>query len=224
VLNAKKMTDAHRAALVEDIERGVATGIRPDPWQTDTCIGSWHYERRLFEQHRYKTAQQVIQMLIDIVSKNGNLMLSVPVRGDGTIDEDEVNVVEGIAKWMTINGEAIFATRPWTIYGEGPSVSGPQQAGQFGGARDVRAYTAQDIRFTRKGDTLYAFLLAWPGESVTVTSLGSGKSPGAVQRVEMLGAGQLQFSQDADGLKVKMPPQQPGEHAFVLKISGLKSA
>jgi alpha-L-fucosidase len=222
VLNAKKMTDAHRAALVEDIERGVATGIRPDPWQTDTCIGSWHYQRSLFDQHRYKTAQQVIQMLIDIVSKNGNLMLSVPVRGDGTIDEDEVNVVEGIAKWMATNGEAIFATRPWTIYGEGPSVSGPQQAGQFGGARDVRAYTAQDIRFTRKADTLYAFLMAWPGETATITSLANARSPGAVQNVQLLGAGAMQFTQDAEGLKVKMPAQQSGEHAFVLKISGLR--
>jgi alpha-L-fucosidase len=222
VLNAKKMTDAHRAALVEDIERGVATGIRPDPWQTDTCIGSWHYERRLFEQHRYKTSQQVIQMLIDIVSKNGNLMLSVPVRGDGTIDEDEMNVVEGIAKWMTTNGEAIFATRPWTTYGEGPSVSGPQQAGQFGGARDVRAYTAQDIRFTRKGDTLYAFLMAWPGETATITSLANPRSPGAVQSVQLLDVGAVQFTQDAQGLKVKMPQQQAGEHAFVLKIDGLK--
>src|SRR5215217_3917352 len=99
-------------------------------------------------------------MLIDIVSKNGNLMLSVPVRGDGSIDSDEVAVVEGIGDWMKTNSEGIYATRPWNVYGEGPSVSGPVQRGQFGGGRDVRAYAAGDMRFTHKGDSLYAFLLA----------------------------------------------------------------
>jgi alpha-L-fucosidase len=223
VLNAKKMTDAHRAGLVEDIERGVATGIRPDPWQTDTCIGSWHYERARFDRHTYKTSAQVIQMLIDIVSKNGNLMLSVPVRGDGTIDEDEVKFLEGLAKWMPANGEAIFGTRPWTTYGEGPSVSGPATTGPFGGARDVRPYTAQDIRFTTKKDALYAFMMDWPGEQATIASLASGKSPGAVQRVELLGhRGELQFTQDGDGLKVRLPAEKPADYAYSLKISGLK--
>ena len=91
------------------------------PWQTDTCIGSWHYKRSRFEQHHYKTAQQVMHMLIDIVSKNGNLMLNIPVRGDGTIDDDEVKVLEGIAAWMAVNGEGIYATRPWKVFGEGPT-------------------------------------------------------------------------------------------------------
>jgi alpha-L-fucosidase len=222
-LTAKKMTDAHRAGVVEDIERGVATGIRPDPWQTDTCIGNWHYRRSLFEQHTYKTTAQAVQMLLDIVSKNGNLMLNIPVRGDGTIDEDEVAFLEGLAAWMPVNGEGIFGTRPWTIYGEGPSVTGPVAQGQFGGARDVRDYTAQDIRFTRRGDTLYAFVMAWPGEQAIIVSLGSGRAPGKVQRVELLGSrGPLPFTQDAEGLKVKFPARKPGDHAFGLKISGLK--
>jgi alpha-L-fucosidase len=223
VLNVKKITDAHRAGLVEDIERGVATGIRSDPWQTDTCIGSWHYERARYERHTYKTTLQVVQMLVDIVSKNGNLMLSVPVRGDGTIDEDEVAFLEGLAKWMQINSEAIFSTRPWEIYGEGPSVSGPVAAGQFGGARDVRSYTAQDIRFTKRGDTLYAFLMAWPGPNVSITSLASGKVAGAIQKVELLGHGaNLEFKQDADALKVALPAEKPGDLPCALKIAGLK--
>lgn len=223
VLTAKKMTDAHRAALVEDIERGVATGIRPEPWQTDTCIGSWHYERARFEQHTYKTTVQVVQMLIDIVSKNGNLMLSIPVRGDGTIDEDEIALLEGLARWMPANGEAIFGTRPWKIHGEGPSVSGPVQAGQFGGARDVRGYTAQDIRFTTKGDTLYALLMAWPEADVSIASLAGGKVPGAVQKVELLGhGGNLEFKQDTGALRVTLPAEKPGDFAYALKISGLR--
>jgi alpha-L-fucosidase len=223
VATGKKMTDAHRAAVVEDIERGVATGIRPDPWQTDTCIGNWHYQRSLFEQHRYKTATQVIQMLVDIVSKNGNLMLSVPVRGDGTIDEDERAFLEALAAWMPVNGEAIFATRPWTMYGEGPSVTAPVQAGQFGGARDVRPYTAEDVRFTRRGDTLYAILMDWPAGPVTIAALGSGRSPGRVARVELLGHGApLAFEQTAAGLTTTLPGTRVGDHAYALKISGLQ--
>ena len=225
VLTAKKMTDAHRAGLVEDIERGVAKGVRPDPWQTDTCIGSWHYERARFERHTYKTTIQVVQMLIDIVSKNGNLMLSVPVRGDGTIDEDEVAFLEGLAKWMPANGEALFGTRPWKLYGEGPSVTGSAAVGQFGGIRDVRGYTAQDIRFTTKGDTLYAFLMEWPGASASIASLASGKVAGAIRKVELLGHGaSLEFKQDADALKVTLPSDKPGEYAHALKITGLKLA
>jgi len=226
VLTAKKMTDAHRAGVVEDIERGVATGIRPDPWQTDTCIGNWHYRRSLFEQHTYKTPVQVVQMLLDIVSKNGNLMLNIPVRGNGTIDEDEVAFLEALSGWMPANGEGIFGTRPWTTYGEGPSVTGPVAQGQFGGARDVRDYTAQDVRFTRKGDTLYAFVMAWPGEQAIITSLSSGRAAnGKVQRVELLGSrGSLPFTHDAEGLKVKFPARKSGDYAFGLKISGLRLA
>jgi alpha-L-fucosidase len=223
VLTAKKMSSERRAALVEDIERGVATEIRPAPWQTDTCIGSWHYERRLFEEHRYKTAEQVVKMLIDIVSKNGNLMLSVPVRGDGTIDEDEVACVEGIAGWMVKNGTGIFGSRPWTVYGEGPSVSNPAPRGQFGGARDVRPYTGEDIRFTAVGESLYAFVLAWPeGGKVTIKTLarGSASYPKEVARVEMLGRpGPLTFTRSPAGLELTLPEKQPGDFAYTLKIN-----
>lgn len=223
VVTGKKMTEAHRAAVVEDIERGVATEIRPAPWQTDTCLGNWHYQRSLFEEHKYKTALQVVQMLVDIVSKNGNLMLSVPVRGDGTIDEDEIAVLDALAAWMPANGEGIFATRPWRVYGEGPSVSNPAPTGQFGGARDVRPYTAQDVRFTRKGDTLYAFFMAWPTAPVTVASLADAVSPGRVARVDLLGGGPLAFTQGADGLRITFPPPAPANNLPVgVRISGLR--
>jgi len=222
VLNCKRLPAEHRPGVVEDIERGVAGEIRPAPWQTDTCIGSWHYERRLFDEHKYKTSLQVVQMLVDIVSKNGNLMLSVPVRGDGTIDSDEVACLEGVASWMAANGEGIFATRPWEVYGEGPSVrtQGPQ--GQFGGSRDVRSYTAEDIRFTSKGGLLYAFVLAWPqGGKVTIKSLARGSStyPKDVARVELLGNnGPLAFDRDATGLVVTLPQNKPNDYAYALKI------
>ena len=224
VMTGKGLNAEQRRALILDVERGVTSGGEVLPWQTDTCIGSWHYERSVFEQHRYKTARQVVQMLIDIVSKNGNLQLSVPVRGDGTIDEDEVACVEGIGTWMAPNGEGIYATRPWKVYGEGPSTIAANQArGQFGGARDVRAYTAEDMRFTSKGNLLYAFVMAWPESGkVTIKSLaeGSANYPGKIAKVELLGSpAPVAFSRDANGLTVTMPGQKPNEYAYALKIT-----
>jgi alpha-L-fucosidase len=223
VMTGKGLNAEQRRALVLDVERGVAHGGEIPPWQTDTCIGSWHYERRLFEQHRYKTPGQVVQMLIDIVSKNGNLMLNIPVRGDGTIDEDEVACVEGIAGWMAPNGEGIFATRPWHVYGEGPSVTTQAPAGEFGGARDVRPYTAEDIRFTSKGDVLYAFVMAWPVDGkVTIKTLAQGSEhfPRNIARVELLGGGApLAFSRDTTGLVVKLPATKPNDYAYAVRIT-----
>ncbi len=226
VLNAKKMQPAHAPALVSDIERGVAEGIRPTPWQTDTCIGAWHYDRSIFEQHKYKTVGQVVRMLVDIVSKNGNLLLSVPVRGNGEIDEDEVKFLKGMATWMDVNGEAIFGTRPWAIYGEGPSTIEKGESGTFGGLHDVRRqpYTAEDIRFTQKGAVVYAFLLAWPAnKDATVKALATGSGHLGGQRirsVSLLGhAGDLAWKQDPSGLHVTLPEKAPCEHAFVLKVA-----
>lgn len=228
VLNAKGLKPEHKPALVEDIERGVAEGIRPMPWQTDTCIGSWHYDRGIFEQHKYKTVAQVVRMLVDIVSKNGNLLLSVPVRADGTIDEDEAAFLAGMARWMDVNGEAIFGTRPWEIFGEGPSVTETAEKGSFGGARDVRKkpYTAEDIRFTKKGNVLYAMLMSWPEEKTALIKSLAANSPqvrgGRVTGVTLLGSeSRLEWSQDESGLHVRLPDAAPSEHVVALKISGL---
>jgi alpha-L-fucosidase len=222
VLTGKGLNAENRRALVYDVERGVTAGGETIPWQTDTCIGSWHYERRVFDQHRYKTSKQVVQMLIDIVSKNGNLMLSVPLRGNGTLDEDEVGIVEGIGRWMTPNGEGIYATRPWKVYGEGPSVTNPPPRGRFGGAQDVRPYTAEDVRFTSKGDVVYAFVMNWPESGkATLTSLAQGSEhyPREVGRVELLGSpAPLTFTRDASGLVVNLPQQKPNDFAYGLKI------
>ncbi len=226
VLNTKHLRADHAPAVVPDIERGVAEAIRPQPWQTDTCIGSWHYDRRIFEQHKYKTTGQVVRMLVDIVSKNGNLLLSVPVRGDGTIDDDEITFLEGMARWMDVNGDAIFGTRPWAIYGEGPAAEEKSEGGQFGGARDVRRkpYTAEDVRFTKKGDAVYAILMAWPENNTAVIKSFASKSPHLASRrvsaVALLGAPQpLSWSQDDEGMRVTLPTSAPCEHAFVLKIT-----
>jgi len=228
VMNTKHLAPAQRSGCVEDIERGVAKGIMPLPWQTDTCIGSWHYDRNIFNEHSYKTVSQVVRMLVDIVSKNGNLLLSVPVRGNGEIDEDEVAFLEGMATWMDVNGEAIYGTRPWVVYGEGPSVSEMAEGGQFGGAKDVRSkpYTSEDLRFTTKDNAIYAILFEWPAnQSVVIKSfaVGAAEKPAQLAKeiaaVTLLGSKEsLKWSRDTAGLHVKLPASKPCSDAYSLKV------
>ena len=219
VLNSKGLKPEHAGTMVLDIERGRADRILPTPWQTDTCIGDWHYRRSTFEQHRYKTARQVVQTLVDIVSKNGNLLLNIPLRGDGSIDEDESRFLDGLASWMPANGEAIFGTRPFTVFGEGPPDL--QGTDNFNEGR-ARAYTSKDIRFTTKGDILYATALDWPEDGkLTISTLGQGRAdyPRQIGSVELLGTtGPLPFAREPSGLVVTLPKTRPNEYAYVLKI------
>ena len=220
VLNSKGLTPDHTGTMVLDIERGRADRILPAAWQTDTCIGEWHYRRSLFENHRYKTADTVVKTLIDIVSKNGNLLLSIPVRADGTIDDDEQKLLAGLAAWMPANREAIFGTRPFTVFGEGaPDVKGSANFNE----NAARPYTAEDIRFTVKGRTLYAFALAWPSAgkiAIKTLAKGSPGYPGEVAKVELLGSkGALTFVRDTSGLVVDLPEQKPHDYAYALKIT-----
>lgn len=219
VMNTKILNEAQRKCLVWDIERGKADRIEPFVWQTDTCIGAWHYARSVFEHHGYKKAQDVVRMLVDIVSKNGNLLLNVPVRGDGTIDEDEVACVEGIAKWMSVNSEAIFATRPWKVYGEGPAMSSTQEKGRFGGLKDVadKPYTPEDIRFTaaKDGKTLYAICLEVPQRQLRIKTLAGEKIGG----VALLGnSDQLEWTQTAEGLVIQPAKSWPCQYAVAFRI------
>lgn len=228
VVNGKKLNDAQRHAMIYDIERGKAQEILPQPWQTDTCIGDWHYRRSVYEQDHYKKSGDVIRMLIDIVSKNGNLMLNIPVRGEGTIDDTEVHVLEDLATWMDLNSEAIYATRPWKIYGEGPSTQKAAEKGQFDGQKDVAPFTAKDIRFTtsKDGKTLYALVLGWPDDGkVVIKALATGSAhyPGELGTVKLLGTkGKVSAERTADGLAVSFPPNAkpaPGQlAACVVKI------
>jgi alpha-L-fucosidase len=219
VLNSKGLKPEHDGTMVLDIERGRADRILPTPWQTDTCIGEWHYRRSLYEQHRYKTARQVVQTLADIVSKNGNLLLSIPLRGDGSIDEDESQFLDALASWMPANGEAIFGSRPFTVFGEGaPDVKGAANFNENSG----RTYTAQDIRFTTKGDDLYAIALGWPADGkLTIQTLAQGRNDYSktIGRVELLGEkGPLPFRRQSDGLVITLPETRPNEFAYAFKI------
>jgi len=228
VMNNKMLNDMQREAMVYDIERGKASGILPLPWQTDTCIGSWHYKLERFLKHEYVPASTVIRMLADIVSKNGNLMLSVPLNRDGQPDADEIKIVSEIGAWMKINGDAIYSTRPWKIYGEGPSTVVAEK-GQFGGqaVEQKKPFTAEDIRFTQSKDgrTLYAIVLEIPKDGrVTVKSLASGSAnwPGKIGSVQLVGgswwSSRLKFTRDENGLHVSLPEKFDGKIAFALKI------
>jgi alpha-L-fucosidase len=214
VVNAKQLPEDRRGALVEDVERGFRSEILPHPWQTDTCIGDWHYNRERFLQKSYMPASAVVHRLCDVVAKNGCLLLSIPVRGDGTIDEEEHKIVEGVASWTQRYGDAIFASRPWRLSGEGPT---QVTAGQLneGGAK---AFEAADIRFTTKGATLFAMTLGEPKGSVQIRSL-AGK--GTVKRVELVGSSApLSFQQDQEGLHVTMPDGASHAYGAALRING----
>ncbi len=212
VVTCKQLKPDHKPAVVEDYERGGAAGILPQPWQTDTCIGDWFYNAARPRDRSYKSAEAVLQRLADVVSKNGNLLLSIPQRGDGSIDGQEEGILDALASWMTVNGEAIVATRPWHRFGEGPTraVAGLMNEGE------QRPYGEQDIRFTTGRGSLYALLLAPQRGPLTIVSLGG--AAGAVERVTLLGGPALAHRRDAAGLHVTLP--QIDGLVPVLKLEG----
>jgi len=212
VLNIKNVPDNLAKSVVADYERGLTSGIMKYPWQSETCIGDWHYNRRLYEAAgdygRYLPPRDVIHWLIDTVSKNGTFILDIPGRPDGTIDTKEIAVLDGVTSWMQVNGEAIYETRPWKVFGEGPN---SVKAGAFGG-NSVKSLGAKDVRFTRnKANTvIYAIALGLPTETIAIQALGtsSANKPGKVAKVELLGTGaKLKWSQAADGLRIEVPKQ-----------------
>jgi alpha-L-fucosidase len=199
-------------ACVQDVERGVMSGINPLPWQTDTSNGDWYYA----DGYTYKTGPDVIRMLADIVSKNGNLLLNVVLYPDGSLPPESQSLLADLKGWMSINSEAIHGTRPWTVHGEGPTETA---AGAF---KEKAEYTAQDIRFTTKSKTLYAITLGEPSQSVVIKTLGrgAGHERRPVKSVRLLGVSQpLSFQQTDAALIVDLPATLPTRHASALKIA-----
>jgi alpha-L-fucosidase len=228
VLFGKILNDEQKKCLVWDIERGAPNMTLPYAWQTDTCIGGWHYDRAAYDRNLYKSAKTVIHMLADIVSKNGNLLLNIPVRGDGSIDEKEVAVLEGIATWMNGNGECIFGTRPWKIFGEGPASVGSELSAQGFNEGKVKPFTAGDVRYTasKDGKTLYAIVCGLPAGPVALKSLGKTAAllDRPVAQIEQLGAtGSLVWNLGADALTVTPAAAKPASSAAVVFKITLKS-
>jgi alpha-L-fucosidase len=206
----KAMPDS---AAVLDIERGKVAGIRDLPWQSDDAVGynSWSY----IDGDRYKSAQFLVDELIDIVSKNGNLLLNVGPRADGTIPEEQRSLLLNIGVWLKVNGEAIYGTRPWRIFGEGPAKS-------IGGDhidKKTEPYTSEDIRFTTKGNTLYAIPLQLPIDKLIIKSLSVKEAGLKIASVELVGSKEkVNWTQGSNGLTIKLVKKYPSDYAAAFKI------
>lgn len=194
---------------VQDIERGVTDSISPVPWQTDTCIGQWYYKRGV----EYKSANYVVKMLCDIVSKNGNLLLNIPLKPDGTIDPEEEVILEGISNWMAVNSECIYDTTPWKLFKEGDTAN----AGEF--KEEELADCNTTYRFTKKDNCIYAICFGWNDKEFVVKSLGKTIAEFDVKKVSMLGVDEaLTFVQEEDQLLVTSPQTKPWDGAYCLKV------
>jgi alpha-L-fucosidase len=213
VINYKDYAMQEHSGVL-DIERGQLGDLRPLHWQTDTSVSnkSWGY----IKDDTFKSPDFVVHQLIDIVSKNGNLLLNIGPRSDGTIPDEVQRVLLDVGAWLSVNGEAIYGTRPWRTYGEGPT---KVAAGSFHDT-DTENYKPEDFRFTTKGDALYAIGLAWSsnGEAI-IHSLASTAGSQQVQSVALIGSdAKLKFEQRADGLHIQLPAQPPAKYAYSLRI------
>jgi Alpha-L-fucosidase len=214
VINYKDYAMQDHAGVL-DVERGQLDSTRTLPWQTDTSVSnkSWGY----IKDDTFKSPEFVIHQLIDIISKNGNLLLNIGPRADGTIPDEVQQVLLEVGSWLTVNGESIYGTRPWRIYGEGPT---KVAAGSFHDT-DATHYTPEDFRFTAKGDVLFVIGLAWPanGEAV-IHSLAAAVGSRPVQSVSLLGSdAKPKFEQRPDGLHLALPAQAPSKYAYVLRLT-----
>ena len=210
VYNCKQLSGGR---WVQDLERGIMAGIDPNPWQTDTSIGDWFYKKHW----QSRPVTWVIHMLVDNVSKNGNLLLNVVQRPDGSLDPEVEQMLHDLAAWNAIHGEAIFGTRPWTVYGESTVKA---KSGSF---NEGYTYSAKDIRFTTKGKTLYAIALGWPEDrKLVIRSLArpKGENVNDIADIRLLGStGKLTWKQTPDGLTVTLPAHEVSPYTAALKIT-----
>ncbi len=207
VINYKNKAYPDKAAVL-DIERGKLDAMRKEVWQTDTSIGlkSWGY----IDNEQFRTPDSLIDDLVDIVSKNGILLLNIGPKPDGTIPEQAREILLEMGQWLKVNGEAIYGTRPWKTFGEGPT---QVLTGGFTD-RKQKPFTGEDIRFTSKGKAVYAIALDWPGKQMKVKSITA-----KVRSVRLLGySGKLHWTQTPDGLVVDLPDKNPGKFAHALRV------
>ncbi len=217
VLNYKEQAMPDKTAVL-DVERGHFADIRERHWQTDTAISwkSWCY----VENDELKSPESLVQLLVDVVSKNGNLLLDIGPKADGTIPAEQEERLLAIGKWLDTNGEAIYATHPWKKFGEGPA----QSAGGAFKESEQKPYTSADIRFTTKPGTLYAIALQSPTDhKLLIKSLASGSplTPGKIGSVDLLGSKALvKWTSTPEGLAVTLPADVQSTYPVALKITG----
>ena len=192
---------------VLDIERSQSDETRQEPWQTDTCVGHWFYDVRA----NYKKPGHVIEILVDVISKNGNLLLNTPQKPDGTLDDECLYILRELAKWNGVCGEGVYGTRPFRVSGEGPS-----RVHIEGFREDTVAWTSSDYRFTTKGKTIYAFQMRWPVDNRAV--IKSLEPSEKVRSVRLLGYGQVPFEQPYGTLVVSLPDKKPTEYVNCLAL------
>lgn len=211
VYNHKDRTPDIATVGVLDIERGQMSEATPYPWQTDTCVGGWFYDVRQV----YKSPKHVIEMLVDIVSKNGNLLLNFTQKPDGTLDDECLHILSCLAAWNRVNGEGIFGTRPWKLAGEGPCAI---ESGAF--KEKALEWTTADFRFTARGKTVYAFQMKYPERrEAFVRSLGLNAGHGKVAAAGVLGhGGHVVWRQCEDGLLVQLPDEKVCDLVPCLRI------
>ena len=216
VVATYKWHDLVPGSGVVDLELGRFEELTYHDWLTDTSVddqGAWSYVK----DARFKTPTALIHNLIDNVSKSGALLLNVGPRPDGTIPDEAKQVLREIGRWLETNGEAIFETTPWKVFGEGPTKM--ESAGPFSEQKEV-TYTGKDVRFTSTDDALYAICLGWPGDELVLERPAQFLYPGEVSGVTVLGSDEkLAFEQARRSLKIRSPREKVGEHASVFKIA-----
>lgn len=219
VLFGKILNQEQQECLTWDVERGVCNDIQKHPWQTDTCLGSWHYDLGIYQGNRYKSAKTVVQMLADIVSKNGNLLLSVPVRADGSIDEKEEAILEAIGTWMDIHKECIFGTRPWKTFGEGPALAEVAQlSGPGFNEGRGKSLSTEDIRFTasKDGQTVYAIAMGWPTKPLAIKALAGND----ISSISVLGSTEtVKWQVNDDALIIQPLSKKVCDETTVYKVT-----
>ena len=222
VVFGKILDEEQRKAITWDVERGAPNEIVPEPWQTCNCIGGWHYNTGIYERGHYKSAATVVKQLVDIVSKNGCLLLSVPLRADGTYDEKEAAILDDLEAWMSVNGESIFGTRPWEKFGEGPVAEKDIKINAQGfndGQFSNMDY--QDVRFNQTAKYLYVTPMGWPSDAtIIIKSLAKGNPyfKKSIKSVFLLGHGKLKATQTEQGLTIQLPAEPTNKIAPVFRI------